>query len=210
MQESTPGHLTKRGPRGDISQSVILEAADRLLRARGTLDGISLRAIAAEVGVAVNALYTYFPSLSRIWHDLGDERLGTLHPEDLLPIDCRCCALFLLSQRAQEMTMIPGTLSLLRAQPVLGVHSFRLSETLLTLTADASVDPRDAHDLLLAWSYGSMALAEEGWASSTDEIRSQNELADFPLVASRSEPDQKAQLQAILRGIGVKHTCGSP
>ncbi|SJM69988.1 TetR/AcrR family transcriptional regulator [Gulosibacter sp. 10] len=207
MQQSGSRRSAKRGPRGDLDRTVILETADRLLRTRGTIDGISLRAIAAEVGVATNALYTYFPSLSRIWHDLGDERLGTLHPEDLLAVDCRSCALVSLARRAQEMAMIPGTLSLLRAQPILGVHSFRLSETLLALTADARVDPRDAHDLLLAWSYGSMALAEEGWTSSTDEIRAQRALTDFPLVATRSEPDREAQLHALLRGIGIRHTC---
>lgn len=199
----------KRGPRGDIDRHVILAAADRLLRARGSLDGISLRAIAAEVGVAANALYTYFPSLARIWHDLGDERLGALRPAELLAVECRSCALLLLGQRAWDLATIPGTLSLLRAQPILGPHSFRLSETLLALTADASVDPRDAHDLLLAWSYGSMALAEEGWTSSTDEIRAQNDLAEYPLVAARSEPDQGAQLNAILRGIGMEHSCGT-
>ncbi|MGO1542875.1 MAG: helix-turn-helix domain-containing protein [Gulosibacter sp.] len=207
MHEPTSRHSIKRGPRGDIDRHVILEAADRLLRKRGTIDGISLRALAAEVGVAANALYTYFPSLSRVWHDLGDERLGTLHPEDLLAVNCRSCALVSLTQRAQEMAMIPGTLSLLRTQPILGVHSFRLSETLLTLTANASVNPRDAHDLLLAWSYGSMALAEEGWTRSTDEIRAQQQLPEFPLVAARSDPDQGAQLHAILRGIGIEHTC---
>lgn len=202
-------HQAKRGPRGDINQDMILRAGDRLLRNRGSLEGVSLRAIATEVGVATNALYTYFPSLARIWHDLGDERLGMLHPEELLSSTCRHCAFLSLAQRAQEMMTVPGTLSLLRHQPILGTHSFRLSETILALTADACVNPRDAHDLLLAWFYGSMSLLEEGWTSATDEIRSHNELADFPLVAARSEPDLAAQLDAILRGIGIMHTCGA-
>lgn len=206
-QRPTPGHQAKRGPRGDISQDRILTAADRLLREQGSLDGISLRAIAAEVGVATNALYTYFPSLSHIWHALGDERLGALHPKDLLAIECRYCALLQLAQRAQQLLEIPGTLSLVRSQPILGTHSFRLSETLLALTAGASINPRDAHDLLMAWYYGSFALAEEEWTSRTDEIRAQNDLTEFPLIAARSSPDPAAQLHAILRGIGILHSC---
>lgn len=208
QQQSTTDHPLKRGPRGDISKELILAAADRLLRERGTLTGISLRAVAAEVGVATNALYTYFPSLSHIWHDLGDERLGLLHPAELLSFSCRGCALFSLAERGREMMAIPGTFALLRAQPIMGPHSFRLSETILELTAEAALGPRDAHDLLVAWFYGSMSLSEEGWTESTDEIRAATDLSEFPLIAARAEPDPVAQQQAILRALGMGHTCG--
>nr|WP_018297289.1 TetR/AcrR family transcriptional regulator [Corynebacterium lubricantis] len=202
------GKPAKRGPRGDISKALILEAADTLLRGKGTPQGISLRSVAAEVGVATNALYTYFPSLARIWHDLGDQRLALLHPEELLEMDCRSCALLSLAQRGQEMMAVPGTLALFRYQPVMGVHAFRLSEVLLELTDEATIGARDAHDLLLAWFYGSISLAEEGWTSSTDEIRATQDLSDFPLIAGRADPDPGAQAQALLRAIGMNHTCG--
>lgn len=208
MQQPTSVHRGKRGPRGDISKELILGAADRLLRERGSLDGISLRAVATEVGVATNALYTYFPTLAHIWHDLGDERLGGLHAAELLSMSCRGCALLTLAQRGREMVAIPGTFALLRAQPIMGTQAFRLSETLLALTADAAIGARDAHDLVLAWFYGSISLSEEGWTSSTDEIRSRSDLSDFPLVATRAAPDPEAQAQAILRAIGIGHTCG--
>ncbi|MGI6879437.1 TetR family transcriptional regulator [Microbacterium sp. gxy059] len=199
-QEGPPA---RRGPRGDISRERILRAADALLRERGSLDGIALRAVAAQVGVAANAIYTYFPSLRAIWHDLGDERLGALHPADLVDLPCRHCALTLLSERAREMAEIPGTLSLLRAQPILGPHSFRLSETIMTLTADAVVDPRDAHDLIVGWFYGSSVLSAEGWTRGTDRIRADADLADFPRIAARAEPRPAAQWEAILRGLGI-------
>ncbi|HIY66011.1 MAG TPA: TetR/AcrR family transcriptional regulator, partial [Candidatus Agrococcus pullicola] len=105
--------MTRRGPRGDIDRKRILHAADKLLHERNSIEGIALRSVAKEVGVATNALYTYFPSLRAIWHDLGDERLGTLRPHELLDIPCRHCALQELAQRASVMARIPGTLSLL-------------------------------------------------------------------------------------------------
>lgn len=201
--------LSRRGPRGDISRERILAVADELVRARGSIDGISLRTVATTVGIAANAIYTYFPSLRAIWHELGDARLGTLNPEELLTIECRHCALLELLRRANTMVTIPGTLSLLRAQPILGRHSFRLSETVMQLTAGASVHPRDAHDLILGWFYGSSVLADEGWTSGTDDIRAEGDLADFPLIAHRPEPRPDAQVGAMLAGLGISCTASA-
>ncbi|MFF0503779.1 TetR/AcrR family transcriptional regulator [Streptomyces fimicarius] len=195
--------MATRGPRGDVTAAGILRAADRLLAERGRVEGISLRGIAAEVGVAVNALYTYFASLDAIWHDLADERLGLLRPAELLGRPCAHCALLELADRAMTVLSTPGTVSLLRRGPVLGPRSFALSETIMTLTEHAHLDPRDAHDLVVGWFYGSSVLDGEGWTSGTDAIRDREPLRDFPRIAGRSAPDRKQQAEAILRGIGL-------
>ncbi len=205
-----PEGRPRRGPRGDISAERILRAADALLAERGQIEGISLRSIAAEVGVAVNALYTYFPSLQAIWHDLADERLGMLAPQNLLAHECTHCAILELADLATEMARVPGTLSLLRAQPVLGPHSFALSETIMTLTERSSVGPRDAHDLIVGWFYGSSILEGDGWASGTDRIRAVEPLVAYPRIATRAAPDRRAQITAILRGIGLECVRGEP
>jgi Transcriptional regulator len=199
--------MAVRGPRGDITAERILCAADRLLEAHGRVEGISLRAVAAEVGVAVNALYTYFSSLDAIWHDLADERLGRLEPQNLLDRACPHCALLELSDRAVAVMSTPGTVSLLRRGPVLGRASFILSETIMALTEHGSLDPRDAHDLVVGWFYGSGVLEGEGWTSGTDAIRDADPLQDFPRIATRSQPDRHQQAEAILRGIGL--TCST-
>lgn len=195
--------MAARGPRGDITQASVLRAADRLLVENGRVEGISLRAVASEVGVAVNALYTYFPSLDAIWHDLADERLGRLHAADLLSRPCAHCALLELADRAMAVLAAPGTVSLLRRGPVLGRCSFELSETIMTLTEDTCVDPRDAHDLVVGWFYSSSVLEGEGWTSGTDAIRDASALQDFPRIAHRSAPDRSQQAEALLRGIGL-------
>lgn len=198
--------MSRRGPRGDIDRDRILSAADALVREHDSIEGISLRMVATEVGVAANAIYTYFSSLRAIWHDLGDERLSTINPQELLKIPCRHCALIELAGRADTMAAIPGTLSLLRAQPILGPNSFRLSETIMELTADATVHPRDAHDLIVGWFYGNSVLASEGWVSGTDKIRTEADLTGFPRIASRPEPQPDVQIKAILAGIGLSCT----
>jgi AcrR family transcriptional regulator len=200
--------MASRGPRGDITAASVLRAADRLLVERGRVEGISLRGVAAEVGVAVNALYTYVPSLDAIWHDLADERLGRLQPADLLDRECPHCALLELADRAMTVMGAPGTVSLLRRGPVLGPCSFALSETIMALTEHGSLEPRDAHDLVVGWFYGSSVLDGEGWTSGTDAIRDAETLADFPRIAGRSAPDHRRQAEAILRGIGL--SCSAP
>ncbi len=198
--------MTRRGPRGDIDAARILHAADGLLAERGQIEGISLRSVAAAVGVTVNALYTYFPSLRAIWHDLADQRLGSLRPSELLNFDCPHCAILELVNRAATMACIPGTLSLLRAQPVLGEHSFALSETIMALTAHSSIGPRNAHDLIVGWFYGGSILDAEGWTSGTDEIRANDPLEAFPRISQREAGDRRAQIDAILRGIALECT----
>lgn len=195
--------MAARGPRGDITAESILRAADRLLADRGRVEGISLRGVAAEVGVAVNALYTYFPSLDAIWHDLADQRLGRLAPQDLLDYECAHCALLELADRAVSVMSTSGTISLLRRGPVLGRCSFILSETIMALTEHGGLDPRDAHDLVVGWFYGSSVLDGNGWTSGTDAIRDTSPLQDFPRIAHRSAPDRRQQAEALLRGIGV-------
>lgn len=199
--------MAARGPRGDITADRILRAADHLLAERGRVEGISLRGIAAEVGVAVNALYTYVPSLDAIWHELADQRLGRLRPSDLLDRPCPHCALIELADRAAGVLATPGTISLLRRGPVLGRCSFVLSETIMTLAAQGELDPRDAHDLVVGWFYGSSVLEGEGWTSGTDAIRATHPLEDFPRIARRSAPDRGRQVDALLRGIGL--TCST-
>ncbi|MFF9795332.1 TetR/AcrR family transcriptional regulator [Streptomyces bacillaris] len=195
--------MAARGPRGDITQASVLCAANRLLAEHGRVEDVSLRRLAAEVGVTVNALYTYFPSLDAVWHDLADERLGRLRPGDLLDYGCAHCALLELAGRAVTVLAEPGTVSLLRRGPVLGPCSFVLSETIMALTEQGSLGSRDAHDLIVGWFYGGSVLDGEGWTSGTDAIRSTEPLADFPRILGRSAPDRRQQAEAILRGIGI-------
>lgn len=203
--------MVRRGPRGDLRRQTILAAADALVDRHGGLDGVSLRAVAGVLGVAANALYTYFPSRAALVHDLADARLGRLRVDELVPPSigargCAHCALTGLFRRAAALYATPGTLALLKAQPVLGPESFRLSETVMLLCADADVAPRDAHDLIMGWFYGSASLAAEGWATGTDALRHAADWVDgFPLVSARPDPQPAAQFAAILRGLGIAH-----
>lgn len=200
--------MGRRGPRGDLSRDVILKAADELVVEHGDVARVSLRGVAAALGVTANALYTYVESREQILHDLADERLGRLRPEELLRLaeECRHCALLELFRRATTLYTTPGTLPLLKAQPTLGPHSFRLSETVMQLCEGGLLEPRDAHDLVMGWFYGSASLDAEGWTAGTDTLRASPDVSSvFPRVGQRPDPDRAAQFAAILRGIGIEH-----
>ena len=60
----------------------MLDAALRLVDAGGA-DALSLRSVAAAVGVAPNALYTYFPTKAALVSALVDDVLGHVDREVL-------------------------------------------------------------------------------------------------------------------------------
>lgn len=203
------GGMPRPGPRKDLDGERILTGAEALLRQRGDPRKISLRALATEIGVTPNAIYTYFPALDAVWHELADRALGRLRPRELRDWACPHCALLALAGRAGELFEDVAVANLLRYQPVLGECSFELSETVMALCTGGLLSPRDAHDLIMGWFWGSTALQEQGWTAATDLIRERGDVGDvaerFPLVHGRAPASPTEQAAALLRGIGV--TC---
>ncbi|MGO1182118.1 MAG: TetR/AcrR family transcriptional regulator [Micrococcaceae bacterium] len=204
--------MSKRGPRGDLDRERIKGAADELLIQKGRIESVSLRMIAQHLDIAANAIYTYFKNLAELWHELGDDRLGRLEPQTLAR-QCAHCALHELMDRAGRLYAEPGTLALMFHAPVLGPHSFRLSETVMELSEQANVSRRDAHDAIMGWFFGSAALNSGGWTSGTDAQLDRVEIREqFPLIAERAQPNTTAQFNALLTGLGIfcRRSSGSP
>ncbi len=65
----------RRGPRRAVTEEEILDAALSLLD-EGGQDAVSVRGIAARVGVAPNAVYTYFPGKAAVVQALVERLLG--------------------------------------------------------------------------------------------------------------------------------------
>lgn len=196
--------MTKRGPRGDLDRERIKRAADELLIEKGRIESVSLRMIAQRLDIAANAIYTYFKNLGELWHELGDDRLGRLEPHTLAH-DCAHCALRELMERSRRLYAEPGTLALMFHAPVLGPHSFKLSETVMELCAEATISRRDAHDAIMGWFFGSAALNSGGWTSGTDALLEAEALREqFPLIAARAQPDLGIQFTALLTGLGIR------
>jgi len=133
------------GPRRTLDEQTILRAALALLAERGA-DGVTVRGIAARVGVAPNAIYTYFPDKAAVLRGLVEQLLGRVNHDRFtdpsLPWRDRIQALA-LDLRAELLTH-PGAVHLLLGTPVRGPNAQAVGQTLLAILADAGLDPDNA------------------------------------------------------------------
>jgi AcrR family transcriptional regulator len=116
-----------------------------LLAERGA-DGVTIRGIAARVGVAPNAVYTYFPDKAAVLQGLVEQLLGRVNHDRFtdpsLPWQDRIHTLA-LDLRA-ELLAREGAVHLLLGTPLNGPNAQAVGQTLLAILADAGLDPDNA------------------------------------------------------------------
>jgi len=155
----------KRGRPGaarTLTEDEILDATLSLLD-EGGVGAASVRGIAARVGVAPNAVYTYFPDKSAVLSALV-ERLFDEVDQDALTDRGRPWKLRVehvaLALRTTLMAH-PGAVSLMIGGPMDGPNALLIGERLLALLADAGLEPTEAARasyLLIVYVFGSLAL----------------------------------------------------
>ena len=158
---SAPAMPRRRGPRRALTEDEILEAALSLLD-HGGPDAASIRGIAARVGVAPNAIYTYFPGKAAVVRAVAERLLGGVDHDAFAdrgrPWRERVEALAL--ELRARLSAHPGAVGLLVGGPLGGPHAFALNERLLELFADAGLDPIDAARasyLVMVYVFGSLS-----------------------------------------------------
>jgi TetR/AcrR family transcriptional regulator, tetracycline repressor protein len=150
--------VARPGPKRTLSEARLLAAAHELLTEKGA-DGLSVRGIAARVGVAPNAVYTYFPDRAAVLSALVDGVLGAVPAPAPGPWRARLVELA-LALRA-ELLARPGVVPLVGRVPLDGPHALALGELLLDVLAGAGLDPGDAARaayLLQVYVLGAVAL----------------------------------------------------
>jgi len=152
----------RRGPRRALTEDEILDAALHLLD-HGGPTAASVRGIAAKVGVAPNAVYTYFPDKAAVVKALVERLLGEVDHDvfaDRAQPWRRRVEALALELRARLMAH-PGAVALMIGGPMDGPNALALNERLLELLADAGLTPVDAARaayLLAVYVFGSIAL----------------------------------------------------
>jgi AcrR family transcriptional regulator len=152
----------RRGPRRALTEDEILDAALELLDEGGP-DAASVRGIGARVGVAPNAVYTYFPDKAAVIKGLVERLLGGVDHDVFAdrerPWRERVEALAL--ELRAHLSAHPGAVPLMIGGPMDGPHALALNERLLQLLADVGLGPADAAHasyLLIVYVFGSLAL----------------------------------------------------
>jgi TetR/AcrR family transcriptional regulator, tetracycline repressor protein len=150
------------GPRRALTEEDILDAALSLLDEGGP-DAASVRGIAAQVGVAPNAVYTYFPDKAAVVKGVVERILGEVDHDVFAdrtrPWRQRVEALAL--DLRSRLSAHPGAVSLMVGGPMDGPNALALNERLLELLADAGLERTEAARasyVLIVYVFGSMAL----------------------------------------------------
>ncbi|MET7397739.1 TetR/AcrR family transcriptional regulator [Dactylosporangium sp. NPDC005572] len=138
--------MARPGPRGDLSDAAIVDAALDLLDDRGP-DGMSLRGIATALGVAPNALYTYFPDKAALLRAVVDRLIGTHADLDALAdpaVPVRRRIHRLAAGLRDGLISHPGAAGLVLGAPMDGAQALLLGERLLDALADGGLEDDEA------------------------------------------------------------------
>jgi AcrR family transcriptional regulator len=162
------------GPRRTLSEQDILDAALALLAELGA-ERVTIRGIAARVGIAPNAVYTYFPDKAAVLHGLAEQLLGRVHDrltDSAVPWRDRVHAL--AGELRKELLVHPGSVHLLLSNSLDGPNAQAIGATLATILAGADLDDdatiRAAH-LVNAHVLGSVALETADPAEATTQFQ---------------------------------------
>ncbi len=124
---------------------------------------MTVRGIAAQVGVAPNAVYTYFPDKAAVQRALVERLVGEVDLDGLIdrtrPWRHRVQSLAV--EFRTRLLSHPGAVNLLLSGPMDGPNALALRERLLEVFADAGLKPDDtarASYLLTTYILGSIAL----------------------------------------------------
>jgi TetR/AcrR family tetracycline transcriptional repressor len=157
-----PGQRRRPGPRRALTEDEILDATLQLLD-EGGASKASIRGIAAKVGVAPNAVYTYFPDKAAVIRALVERLFGEIDhgvfADRTQPWRQRVESLAI--ELRAWLAAHPGAVALMIGQPRIGPHALALGERLLELFADAGLTPTDAAratHLLFGYVFSSVAL----------------------------------------------------
>jgi len=197
------------GPRGTLSRELIVDAALRLLDSSGP-DAMSIRGIAAALGVAPNALYTYFPDKTAVLRAVVDRLIGERAVAALedagRPWRQRIHDLA-LELRAGLLSH-PGAASLVLGAPMDGPQALALGERLLAVLIDAGLERDDAARacyLLIVYLLGFVAL-EAAEVDPTRPAPAEHERvaarrAGFDAVSAQTYPHTAASAAVMARYI---------
>ncbi|MFI5959697.1 TetR/AcrR family transcriptional regulator C-terminal domain-containing protein [Cryptosporangium sp. NPDC051539] len=146
------------GPRRVLTEEAILDAALALLD-EGGLEAASIRRIAAAVGVAPNAVYTYFPDKAAVLGALVDRFLGTVEYSSARPWRERIRGLAV--DVRTRLSAHPAVASLLMSSPMGGPNTLAIGEFLLEALDAGGLAPdaaARASYLVMVYVLGALAL----------------------------------------------------
>ncbi|MET0977173.1 MAG: TetR/AcrR family transcriptional regulator C-terminal domain-containing protein [Leifsonia sp.] len=133
------------GPERAFTDAQVVTVALELLDESGA-DAVSIRRIAARMGVAPNAIYTYFPDKAALLRAVVDRLIGESDAGVLASTELSWRERFRRIAIDIRSTLLahPGSAALLMSSPIDGLNSLALGEAMLGVLAEAGLDADDA------------------------------------------------------------------
>lgn len=205
----TPAMPRRRGPRRALTEEKILDTALSLLD-QGGPGAASIRRIAAQVGVAPNAIYTYFPHKAAVLRAVAERLLDGVDHDVFADREqhWRVRVESLALELRATLTAHPGAVGLLVAGPLDGPSAMALNERLLQLFADAGLGPAGAAQasyLLMVYVFGWVSREVAGMHDG-GPLPPEPERAAALRAASAAMPVDRFPLSAAAETTMARHT----
>jgi AcrR family transcriptional regulator len=218
----TPGDSAdKRGPgvRAGLTQAAVVAAARRVVERQG-LDALTMRRLAADLGVTPNTLYSHVADKAMLLDLLMDDVAAEVEAPDPETIEWREGLRALFSSTRRTVAAAPELAPLFLSRPSRGPNARRLGEVTLELLARGGVEgPAAVRALrtLLVYSFGyatfAAARAEDAGPSArarsaerafaADESLSRTTALASELARAPGEAGFEEGLEALIAGISA-------
>jgi AcrR family transcriptional regulator len=159
----------------------VLRAA-REIAERDGVERLSLRSLAARLGVAPNAIYTYVPDKIALLDALLDDLLGDVEIPGPEASDWRAGLVDLMDASRRLLLAHPGLVPLFLARPARGPNGRRLGEATLDLLERGGIEGERAVEALralLVYSLGFAAMEAPRRAEPDPDARRADSEAAF-------------------------------
>ncbi len=189
------------GQRAGLDHDAVLAAARQLLAQKGS-DAVTIRALARQLQVAPNTLYSHVASRTALLDELLDELLADVRTPATGVADPLAGLHALMTSTYDVLTAAPDLVPLyLARQGARGPHAVRLGEITDRLLVDSGVDPQVvpvARRVLIVHTIGSAAFAT-GAGSARDTANPAG--PDQPIPEPEAQASFGVSLSWLLAGI---------
>ncbi len=189
-----------RGPKGRHDRAAVAAAAIKLADARG-LDAVTMRGVAAELGIAPMSLYNYVPTKDHLIQLMIDMAGGEYRYPD--PADRRAAIADLARQGRAITRRHPWLPDASRRPAVIGPNGLRYIDSFLGLLAHSALDIAAKMEFIammngFALMYGGMEATLAAQQASTGISPDQHAAAQVATLVSAAASGQYPTLAAAL------------
>ena len=192
----------ERGPKPRHSRTTIAELAVRVADAEG-IDAVTMRRIAAELGVGTMSLYNYVPTKDHLVQLMIDQTASEYAYPARVPADKRAAIADLARQGRDLVQRHYWLPAVIHRPPVMGPNAMRYIDYFLGLLADSPLDTGAKMEIIalingFALMYGGMQAALAAERARSGVTAEQQAAAPVAMIVAAAATGHYPNLAAAL------------